>query len=51
MESWECATGGMLLNEPITKALLLSLLLVGTGIYLVNRPVTIRDLERGDIKI
>ncbi len=31
--------GGVLLNEPITSMLLLSLVLVGTGIYLVNRPV------------
>jgi drug/metabolite transporter (DMT)-like permease len=31
--------GGMLLNEPITNVLLLSLVLVSTGIYLVNRPV------------
>jgi drug/metabolite transporter (DMT)-like permease len=31
--------GGVLLDEPITHMLLLSLVLVGTGIYLVNRPV------------
>jgi drug/metabolite transporter (DMT)-like permease len=31
--------GSVLLNEPITNTLLLSLVLVGTGIYLVNRPV------------
>ena len=31
--------GGVLLKEPITNTLLLSLVLVGTGIYLVNRPV------------
>ena len=30
--------GGMLLKEPITGMLLLALVLVGTGIYLVNRP-------------
>ena len=30
--------GGALLNEPITSRLLLTLALVGTGIYLVNRP-------------
>ena len=30
--------GGTLLNEPITRILLLALVLVGTGIYLVNRP-------------
>jgi len=30
--------GGVLLHEPITNMLLLSLVLVSTGIYLVNRP-------------
>lgn len=30
--------GGVLLSEPITSRLLLTLALVGTGIYLVNRP-------------
>lgn len=30
--------GGVLLHEPITAMLLLSLILVGMGIYLVNRP-------------
>jgi drug/metabolite transporter (DMT)-like permease len=30
--------GGLLLNEPITSRLLLTLALVGAGIYLVNRP-------------
>jgi len=30
--------GGLLLNEPITDGLLLALVLVGAGIYLVNRP-------------
>jgi drug/metabolite transporter (DMT)-like permease len=30
--------GGTLLDEPITGILLLALVLVGTGIYLVNRP-------------
>jgi len=30
--------GGLLLNEPITGALLIALVLVGIGIYLVNRP-------------
>jgi len=30
--------GGLLLHEPITGTLLLALALVGTGIYLVNRP-------------
>jgi len=33
--------GGLLLNEPITSSLLLALVLVGIGIYLVNRPVSI----------
>ncbi len=31
--------GGLLLNEPMTSSILLALVLVGTGIYLVNRPV------------
>lgn len=31
--------GGLLLNEPITRSLLMALVLVGMGIYLVNRPV------------
>jgi drug/metabolite transporter (DMT)-like permease len=30
--------GGALLHEPITGMLLLGLVLVGTGIYLVNSP-------------
>jgi drug/metabolite transporter (DMT)-like permease len=30
--------GGVLLNEPITGSLLLALVLVGMGIFLVNRP-------------
>jgi drug/metabolite transporter (DMT)-like permease len=30
--------GGLLLNEPMTRMLLLALTLVGSGIYLVNRP-------------
>lgn len=42
--------GGVLLNEPITNMLLLSLVLVGTGIYLVNRPVAGRGLEPRDVK-
>jgi drug/metabolite transporter (DMT)-like permease len=42
--------GGVLLNEPITKVLLLSLVLVSTGIYLVNRPVTTRYLEPRNMK-
>ncbi len=37
--------GGVLLNEPITGLLLLSLILVGTGIYLVNRPTSGRSRE------
>ena len=32
--------GGVLLNEPITGSLVLALVLVGTGIFLVNRPNT-----------
>ncbi len=36
--------GGLLLNEPITRAMLLALVLVGTGIYLVNRPVADREV-------
>ncbi len=32
--------GAMLLKEPITISLLMALLLVGIGIYLVNRPAT-----------
>jgi drug/metabolite transporter (DMT)-like permease len=36
--------GGLLLNEPITRAMLLALVLVGTGIYLVNRPVAAREV-------
>jgi drug/metabolite transporter (DMT)-like permease len=43
-------TGGVLLNEPITNMLLLALVLVGTGIYLVNRPVASRGLEPKDVK-
>jgi len=31
--------GGLLLNEPMTSSLLLALVLVGMGVYLVNRPV------------
>jgi drug/metabolite transporter (DMT)-like permease len=42
--------GGVLLNEPITSMLLLSLVLVGTGIYLVNRPVAGPGLEPRDVK-
>jgi len=35
--------GGVLLNEPISDTLLLTLFLVGTGIYLVNRPAPDRE--------
>lgn len=35
--------GGTLLQEPITAMLLLALVLVGTGIYLVNRPAERRE--------
>jgi drug/metabolite transporter (DMT)-like permease len=41
--------GGVLLNEPITNMLLISLVLVSTGIYLVNRPVADRGLEPKDV--
>ncbi len=30
--------GGVLLNEPITRSLVMALVLVGVGIYMVNRP-------------
>ena len=36
--------GGALLQESITHMLLLALVLVGTGIYLVNRPVPSTDM-------
>jgi drug/metabolite transporter (DMT)-like permease len=42
--------GGVLLNEPITNVLLLSLVLVSTGIYLVNRPAAGRGLEPRNMK-
>jgi drug/metabolite transporter (DMT)-like permease len=42
--------GGLLLDEPITNILLLSLVLVSTGIYLVNRPVADQGLEPEDVK-
>ncbi len=35
-----------ILNEPISSRLLLTLVLVGTGIYLVNRPVPDREDHR-----
>jgi drug/metabolite transporter (DMT)-like permease len=31
--------GGLLLGEPITSRLILALVLVGSGIYLVNRTI------------
>jgi drug/metabolite transporter (DMT)-like permease len=37
--------GGVLLKEPISNTLLLTLLLVGTGIYLVNRPAPEREAD------
>ena len=37
--------GGILLNEPVTSVLLLALVLVGAGIYLVNRPASYRYLS------
>ncbi len=37
--------GGVLLKEPVTNLLLLSLILVSAGIYLVNRPLPARDRE------
>jgi drug/metabolite transporter (DMT)-like permease len=42
--------GGVLLNEPITNMLLLSLVLVGIGIHLINRPVAVRRLEPREMK-
>jgi drug/metabolite transporter (DMT)-like permease len=41
--------GGLLLDEPITKMLWLSLVLVSAGIYLVNRPVADQGLEPRDV--
>lgn len=35
--------GGVLLNEPISSALLLAVALVATGIYLVNRPAPVKQ--------
>jgi drug/metabolite transporter (DMT)-like permease len=32
------ALGGLLLQEPVSLALLLAVTLIGAGIYLVNRP-------------
>jgi drug/metabolite transporter (DMT)-like permease len=42
------ASGGMLLDEPITGMLLVALALVGTGIYLVNRPATCRKIDNAE---
>jgi drug/metabolite transporter (DMT)-like permease len=42
--------GGLLLNEPITNMLLISLVLVSTGIYMVNRPVPDQGLEPKEVK-
>jgi drug/metabolite transporter (DMT)-like permease len=39
--------GGVLLSEPITKGLLLALVLVGAGIYLVNRPNAAKFEQKG----
>lgn len=38
--------GGWLLDEPITGALVVALVLVGVGIYLVNRPVRATSVAR-----
>jgi len=38
--------GGFLLNEPITPWLMIALFLVGSGIYLVNRP---EESEKGSV--
>lgn len=40
--------GGTLLHEPITAMLLLALVLVGTGIYLVNRPTARPEISSKD---
>jgi len=39
--------GGLLLGESITGGLLLALVLVGVGIYLVNRPSTAKFKQKG----
>jgi drug/metabolite transporter (DMT)-like permease len=39
--------GGLLLDEPITSGLLLALVLVGAGIYLVNRPNAAKFEQKG----
>ncbi|MFQ5340671.1 MAG: DMT family transporter [Anaerolineae bacterium] len=43
--------GGILLNEAITSTLLLALVLVGTGIFLVNRPGAGLEQEPADLGI
>lgn len=42
-------SGGFLLQEPITRTLLGALVLVGIGIYLVNRPVAGQSLTAGEM--
>jgi len=42
--------GGLILNETISNSLLLALVLVGTGIYLVNRPDINYNLRRLNIE-
>jgi drug/metabolite transporter (DMT)-like permease len=37
--------GGLILDEPITSKLLLTLVLVGSGIYLVNRPAPDKETD------
>ena len=37
--------GGLILNEPITSKLVLTLILVGSGIYLVNRPAPAAETD------
>ena len=39
--------GGLLLDEPITGGLLLAMVLVGAGIYLVNRPNAKKNEKKG----
>ena len=42
------ASGGLLLDEPITGMLLVALALVATGIYLVNRPAPCRSIDKAE---
>jgi drug/metabolite transporter (DMT)-like permease len=44
-------SGGMLLNETITKSLVLALAFVAAGIYLVNRPAAGRGREHAVVNI